>query len=269
MEIRGIVFDIKRYAVHDGPGIRTTVFFKGCPLRCLWCHNPESQKLAPEAAENITRKKFLNYSDSSNENFIGTEFTVSELMKEIEKDVIFYDESGGGITISGGEPLMQPEFLYGLLKECKAKDIHTAVDTSGYASQGIFNKIYDYVDLFLFDLKIIDEKEHLKYVGVPNKLILSNLINLNQKGKKVRIRVPLIPGITDSEKNLNQIIETISNLKTISNIDLLPYNEMSEGKYSRFKKQFELKNLKTQPEVTINRIKKSFEPLGCEISIRG
>ncbi len=269
MEIRGTIFDIKKYAVHDGPGIRTTIFFKGCPLRCLWCHNPESQKLTPESAENITHKKFLNYSDSKNGNFIGREITVSELMKEIEKDVMFYDESGGGVTISGGEPLMQPEFLFKLLKECKAKDFNTALDTSGYASQDLFNKIYDYVDLFLFDLKIIDKKEHLKHVGVPNKLILSNLINLCHKGKKVRIRVPLIPGITDTEKNLNQIIEIISDLKNISNIDLLPYNEMSEGKYSRFNKKFELKNLKTQPEITINRIKKSFEPLGCEISIRG
>ncbi len=269
MNTGGIVFDLKKYAVHDGPGIRTTIFFKGCPLSCVWCHNPESQKLSPETIIKINRNKLLKLSYSETRDTIGREVTVSELMTEIEKDIMFYDESCGGITISGGEPLMQPEFLLELLKQCKAKEIHTAVDTSGYASKETFNKISDYVDLFLFDLKIMDENEHLKYTGVSNKLILENLLYLTQKSKNVRIRIPLIPGITDTKKNLNQIIEFISPLKSISGVDLLPYNELSENKYKKRSKRFDLINLKTQPEFTINMIKEIFQPLGCEISIRG
>ena len=170
----GIIFNIKHFAVHDGPGIRTTVFFKGCPLSCRWCHNPESinpnleEIEVPYARVSVTAKK-------CGKDTVGKKVQVSEIMSEVLKDVIFYDESGGGITISGGEPLMQPDFLFSLLKECKIHNIHTCVDTSGYAPRKIIESIVDYVDLFLYDIKLLDNEEHVRYTGVKNDRIFQNL----------------------------------------------------------------------------------------------
>ncbi len=269
MKQSGIVFDINKYSVHDGPGIRTTVFFKGCPLNCLWCHNPESKKLAPETTVKITRKKLLSLSYSETKDVVGREVTVDEVMKEIIKDRMFYEESGGGVTFSGGEPMMQPDFLKSLLIKCKELEINTAVDTSGYAGKEAFKKIINYVDLFLFDIKIIDEQEHINYTGVSNKLILENLKYLSEAGKNIRIRIPLIPDITDTKKNLMQIAEVLSSLKNITKIDLLPYNELSESKYKRFDKNNCLKNKKMQPEEKLNKIVKLLETYGYNISLRG
>ena len=269
MKETGFVFDIIKYSVHDGPGIRTTVFLKGCPLDCIWCHNPESKKLQPETTIKITRNKLLKLSYSETKDVVGREVTVDEIMNEVSKDFMFYEQSGGGVTFSGGEPLMQPDFLLSLLQRCKEKDIHTAVDTSGYANYNVFKKIFPYTDLFLFDLKIMDEIEHNKYTGVSNKLILRNLTNLSETAKKIRIRIPLIPGITDTESNIGQIAGFLSQLKNISNIDLLPYNELSEGKNKKFSNKVHLENLNVQPDETINKIAKTFEPLGVEITIRG
>ena len=269
MKQTGIVFDIIKYSVHDGPGIRTTVFLKGCPLDCIWCHNPESKKLDPETTIKITRNKLLKLSYSETKDVVGKEVTVDEIIYEILKDSLFYEQSGGGVTFSGGEPLMQPDFLQSLLQRCKEKDIHTAVDTSGYAGTEAFNKIIPFTDLFLFDLKIMDEEDHKKYTGMSNKLILRNLINLSESAKKIRIRIPLIPGITDTESNLGKIAEFLSHLKNISNIDLLPYNELSEGKNKKFSSKVQLENLKIQPNESLDKIKKTFEPLGIEITIRG
>ena len=148
---KGIIFDIKKYALHDGPGIRTTVFLKGCPLNCWWCHNPEGQNPEPE--------RFLT-NQTVNHEIIGREVTVDEVIAEIEKDRIFYDESGGGATFSGGEPLMQPDFLKNLLTACQIRDISTVLDSCGYAAWEIIEKIKDKVDLFLYDLKMIDDKKH-------------------------------------------------------------------------------------------------------------
>ncbi|MFX1514452.1 MAG: 4Fe-4S cluster-binding domain-containing protein, partial [Promethearchaeota archaeon] len=172
MKAKGIIFDVKKYAIHDGPGIRTTVFFKGCPLRCWWCHNPEGQK---EGLETIIKTQIDKNTLSDNqEETIGREVSVVEVITEIEKDQLFYDESGGGVTFSGGEPLMQPAFLNALLDACKEKELTTTLDTCGYASWNILKKIKDKIDLFLYDIKIIDNKEHQKYTGVSNNQILSN-----------------------------------------------------------------------------------------------
>ncbi len=269
MQHTGIVFDIIKYSVHDGPGIRTTVFLKGCPLDCIWCHNPESKKLEPETTTKITRNKVLKLSYSETKDVVGREVTVDEIINEVFKDRMFYEQSGGGVTFSGGEPLMQPKFLKELLLKCKEQDIHTAVDTSGYASKEAFELIIPYTDLFLFDLKIISETEHKKYTGVSNKLILRNLIFLSEAAKKIRIRIPLIPEITDTETNLGQIAEFLSKLKNIFNVDLLPYNELSEGKNKKFNSKAQLENLKMQSDESLDKIKKTFEPLGVEITIRG
>ncbi len=269
MSQSGIVFDIIKYSVHDGPGIRTTVFLKGCPLDCIWCHNPESKKLEPETTTKITRNKVLKLSYSETKDVVGREVTDDEIFNEILKDRMFYEQSGGGVTFSGGEPLMQPKFLKSLLLKCKEHDIHTAVDTSGYASKEVLDSIAPFTDLFLFDLKLIDEEDHKKYTGVSNKLILRNLIYLSEAAGKIRIRIPLIPNITDSESNLNQIAGFLSKLKNISNVDLLPYNELSESKNKKFCSKVQLESLKIQSDESLTKIKKTFEPLGVEITIRG
>jgi pyruvate formate lyase activating enzyme len=269
MVSKGIIFNINKYAVNDGPGIRTTIFLKGCPLNCLWCHNPESRDSSLEKSTAGNLKKILNLPLSDTKNIIGLVVTADDIMREILKDYIFYEESGGGVTFSGGEPMMQPEFLYTILSTCKKKGIHTAVDTSGYASTESFKKMAEVTDSFLFDLKIIDNKEHIKYTGVPNRLIHTNLVALDELGKELRIRIPLIPGITDTERNLNDIIEFIGPFNNVTNIDLLPFNELIDGKYRRLDKNLELQNLKTQSEDILNQISQKFKETGKEISLRG
>jgi pyruvate formate lyase activating enzyme len=263
----GIVFDLRKYSIQDGPGIRTTVFFKGCPLKCWWCHNPESRKLQPEIRIRTTRKKCLSLSYSEKRDVFGREVTADEIMQEIEKDIIFYDQSGGGVTFSGGEPLMQPEFLYTLLIHCKQKGIHTAIDTSGYAPFEIFEIIYEVSDLFLYDIKLIDEQEHIRYIEISNYKILQNLMLLTQKGNKVIVRIPLIPGITDTEANIKNIIAFLLKLEHIPPVDLLPYNVIGEDKYKRLRKKPKLKNLKRQSEGTLNSICNIFISSGITTNI--
>ena len=269
MADRGIIFNINKYAVNDGPGIRTTIFLKGCPLNCQWCHNPESRDSSIEIPAKENLKKLLNLPLSETKNAIGRIVTSEDLIKEILKDIVFYEESGGGVTFSGGEPMMQPEFLMKMLIKCREKGIHTAIDTSGYATTNSYKKIAEYTDLFLFDLKLADNKEHIKYTGVPNRLIHKNLLELNTLGKQIRIRIPLIPGITDTDKNLSEIITLIRPLKNISNIDVLPFNELIDGKYSRLEKSLSLKELKMQSEEELKEISGKFDGLGYEVSIRG
>ncbi len=234
--MQGIIFDIKRFAIHDGPGIRTTVFFKGCPMKCPWCHNPESQKKCPERVANNGKKEI-----------IGVKRSVEEIIDEIEKEVVFYDESRGGVTFSGGEPLAQPQFLQALLKECRKRDIHTTLDTTGYVSPKTFKSIIDKVDMFLYDLKIMDDKKHIQCTGVSNRPVLENLKILSKKGKKVIIRFPVIPGITDTEENIKAVGTYVSSLKNISEIDLLPYHRIAEGKYRRLKKENMMKTMTVVP----------------------
>ncbi len=259
--MKGYIFDIKKFAIHDGPGIRTTVFLKGCPLRCWWCHNPESHKILPET---------ISVDSSTNEcDITGNEVSVEDVMHEILKDRIFYEDSGGGVTFSGGEPLSQIKFLKELLLRSKEEELHTIVDTSGFAKFESFESIYDLTDLFFFDLKIIDKGDHLKYTGVFNDVIFENLTKLNKMGKKTVIRVPLIPGYTDTDKNLDDLSKLISKLKNLRRIDLLPYNKISESKYARFNKESKLINLQTQTEQELSAIKNKFSTLGLEVNIRG
>ncbi len=266
--MNGIIFDIKKFALHDGPGIRTTIFFKGCPLDCWWCHNPESIRKLPEKIK-VNSVNPSGKSCELAEEIFGKEYSVDDLVNEIKKDQIFYEESGGGVTFSGGEPLLQLKFLNEVLKCCKSIGIHSAVDTSGYVNESSFNRIYDYTDIFLFDLKLIDNELHQKYTGVSNKLIVNNLKALTEMGDKVIIRIPLIPGITDTEKNLSDLAVFIMKLKNINKIDLLPYNEIAKSKYKRFNKPSRLGDLKTQDEEQLNEIKNYFGDLDLEVSVRG
>lgn len=266
--MNGLVFDIKRFALHDGPGIRTTVFLKGCPLRCWWCQNPESIR---DFSETLQVKNITPAFNNSciEEKIFGSEIKADFLIKELIKDRIFYDESGGGVTFSGGEPLVQANFLVEILMLCKKTGLHTAVDTSGYTPFENIEKIYDSTDLFLFDLKIFDDEKHIKFTDVSNKLILSNIKKLTDIGNKTIVRIPLIPGITDTYKNLSEVSGFISKLKNIRQIDLLPYNKISESKYKRFNVPSLLSDLQTQTEEKLFEIKSMFDELDIKISLRG
>lgn len=220
MDIQGYIFDIKRFAIHDGPGIRATVFLKGCPLSCWWCHNPESQLMTPEIQ-----------GEGPGASTIGTRVSVSDVVREIEKEIIFFDESGGGVTFSGGEPLMQPDFLDALLERCRALDIHTAVDTSGYSQRDVFERIAKKADLILYDLKLIDDEDHIRYTEVSNRLILSNLKALSRFGKAVQLRFPVIPHVTMTEKNLEAVAALAGSLDFIDEIRVLPFHRTGSHKY--------------------------------------
>jgi pyruvate formate lyase activating enzyme len=263
--MEGLIFDIKHYALHDGPGIRQTVFFKGCPLSCWWCHNPESQ--LPEV-ETYTRVKSLDNQTFRREETIGYSIGADDLIKTIQSDTIFYDESGGGVTFSGGEPLMQPEFLREMASRSKDASIHTALDTSGYAPQKVLLEILPFIDLVLYDIKIMDDALHQKYTGVSNRPILENLEMLIESGKEVRLRFPVIPGITDTDKNLREIKNYLAPFNRIKHIDLLSYHDISRGKYKRFGKDDKMGSQKLQ-EGSLDRIQKQFESLGFQTQVGG
>ncbi len=230
--VSGYIYDLKKYAIHDGPGIRTTVFLKGCPLDCWWCHNPESRDPKPEPRGNMRPIKNLPLLEG-NGHSIGAKVSVAALMQEIRKDVLFFDESGGGVTFSGGEPLMQPEFLIALLRTCKTEGIHTVVDTSGYIPFRVIKETAPWTDLFLYDIKLMDESLHKKYTGVSNRRILDNLLQMDQGGYPLLIRIPLIPGFTDTDGNLEAIRNFLLEKTRIRDVELLPYNSMGESKYER------------------------------------
>ena len=275
---KAIIFDIRRFTVHDGPGIRTTVFFKGCPLSCWWCHNPESRDLH---AEKSVKHLALGGQSFEREETTGTWMTVAEVMAEALQDRIFYDESGGGVTFSGGEPMMQEAFLTDLLKECRKQGIHTTLDTSGYATQDAMAHIAGLVDLFLYDVKIINEDLHIKYTGVSNKQILENLKFLYTSGNNVILRFPVIPGITDTTTNIRDMIEFITHLQSLKSsnpqilkstnlqISLLPYHAMAREKYRRFCKSNLLEHLPDLKPEELLPVKAEFESFGMNVSIGG
>ncbi|MEE4198072.1 MAG: glycyl-radical enzyme activating protein [Bacteroidales bacterium] len=260
------LFDIKHFAVHDGPGIRQTIFFKGCPLNCWWCHNPESQEKAPEQ---YIRTNTLEGRTFTKEATVGYQRTTDELFDIIQGDRIFFEESGGGVTFSGGEPLMQPGFLLEILNRCQENNIHTCIDTTGYASQKTIASIAEKTDLFLYDLKLIDDELHQKYTGVPVGQILKNLEWLDAHHGNVILRFPVIPGITDTKQNLSEIKSFIKSLKNITQLDLLPYHNIQHGKYERFNKKNKMGNIPPPSDEAMNRLKSGFESLGLNVGIGG
>jgi len=264
--MEGTIFDIKHFAVHDGPGIRQTVFLKGCPLSCWWCHNPESQKRNPEKYIRVNK---LDGKSFEKETTIGYKITIDELLNTILGDKIFYEESDGGVTFSGGEPLMQADFLIEVLKKCKQNSVHTCVDTTGFTSKTTIEKIANLTDCFLFDIKLIDEELHQKYTGIPTEGILRNLQWLDENKKNVILRFPVIPGITDTEKNISEIKLFLKSLKNINQIDLLPYHNISNGKYARFKKENKMKNTNALSDKDMLQLKSEFESIGFKVGIGG
>ncbi|HBC80263.1 MAG TPA: glycyl-radical enzyme activating protein, partial [Bacteroidales bacterium] len=186
--MQGLIFNVKRYSIHDGPGIRVTFFMKGCPLSCWWCHNPEG--ISP-VSEDIVNLRRIGDNEFPQKETVGKYYSVKEILEILQKDRIFFQQSEGGVTFSGGEPMMQPDFLLETLKSCKAEGYHTAVDTSGYASLDNFHAIIPYTDLFLFDLKHLDAYRHIEYTGVSNISILDNLRMIVKSGKDIMVRIPV------------------------------------------------------------------------------
>lgn len=268
-KIKGFIYDIIKYAVHDGPGIRTTVFFKGCQLACRWCQNPESWQPVPRRVTGVHQRRYLNYLGSTAHNIIGREVTVDDVLAEVEKDMIFYTESNGGVTFSGGEPLMQPEFLLEMLKASKKSGIHTALDTSGFAPWEVMEDMIRYVDLFLFDLKIMDEVLHCRYTGESNMVILENLKELAKHATSIIIRFPLIPAITDTISNIRKIGQYVQDLKGVDELHILPYNAVCRDKYRRLKVKYSLKNMKPPSDKQLSNVKRRFESFVERVKIGG
>ncbi len=259
-KVNGYIFDIKKFALHDGPGIRTTLFLTGCPLNCWWCHNPESIRINPEDE---------NYSCENNQDKISKKYSLDEVIGIIKKDLVFYDESGGGVTFSGGEPLIQIDFLESILELCTQNSISTTIDTSGYAQQKSFERIYKNTDLFLYDFKLFDDGFHQKFTGVSNKLIKENLEFLNDLNANLIIRIPLIPNITDTAENLSSIANYLITLNNFNRIDLLPYNKLAEDKYRRLQQKPQLGNLETQSEDKLEELKNLVESFGFKTKLNG
>jgi len=216
------IFRIQRYSIHDGPGIRTTLFFQGCPLACPWCHNPESQAMIKGTS---------------------LSFSVESLINEIEKDVIYFDESGGGITFSGGEPLCQPDLLMGLLGACREREIHTCLDTSGYAPFSTLEPAARIADLVLYDVKIADEAEHRALTGHSSRPVFENLEKLNQMKVPVRLRFPLIPTMTDTPENLEGLISFLTRRTQYREIHILPFHNTGTGKYTVLERANPMKDI--------------------------
>jgi pyruvate formate lyase activating enzyme len=269
---RGTIFDIQHYSIHDGPGIRTTVFLKGCPLSCLWCSNPESQRGCPEIMfdasrcthcgrcvevcppnasvqhENeirISRELCLGcalcVAQCPNEarQLVGRTPGVEEVLQEVVKDRLFYENSGGGVTLSGGEPMSQPDFTGALLKRCKEKGIHTVLDTSGYVEVELWNRVLGYVDMILFDLKQMDTRKHKAYTGVSNELILASARKLASQKIPLVIRIPLIPGYNDTDQNSEECARFARELG-ITTVELLPFHRLCSNKYTKLQKAWKL-----------------------------
>lgn len=265
--MKGIIFDIKRFAVHDGPGIRATVFLKGCPLNCIWCHNPEG--IDPAI---VTVPKTYRVGDKivTEQEVVGREVTVPEVMTELLKEKVFMDESGGGVTFSGGEPLMQADFLVEMLHCCRIEGMHTAVDTTGLASWETLKKVARYTDLFLYDLKLIHTDNHKQFTGVSNALILENLQRLSADKYPVRIRIPLIPDRTYTEENLSDILQFLGTLShKPQGVDLLPFHNTAAHKYKRFDLKNNLQTVKNLPKSSVQHLKKRFESEGYQTTIGG
>ena len=263
----GIIFDIKRFAVHDGPGIRTTVFLKGCPLRCHWCHNPEGISQSPDK---INREMKLKGRSFTKEETIGYEISTDKLYAELEKECVFMDESGGGVTFSGGEPLMQPDFLMAILKTCQSNGMHTAIDTSLYASWEKIKAISAFTDLFLVDLKIMDETKHQNHTGVSNALILENIRKLATSGVSIMIRIPMIPNLTTSTENIKQSISFLQTLNDkIKEIHLLPFHATANEKYRRVGMENPFEKQKTLQKEEIKEIENQYINAGFVVKTGG
>ncbi len=275
-----IIFDIKRYAINDGPGIRTTVFFKGCPLRCVWCHNPESWTAEPQILFNKNKcihcpkcvGKNADECPTTAREICGREWTLDSLMKEIEKERDIMQDSAGGVTLCGGEPLMHAEDALLLLKELGKRGLHRCVDTTLYANEEIIRQVAANCELFLVDLKLMDAEKHKLYTGVSNELILQNIKLLSELEADFFIRIPLIEGVNTDENNINQTIEFLATLRwNRRTVNLLPYHDVGKDKHLRMGSQYNPKGypLVAPSEETQQRCIEAFKKAGFNAIIGG
>jgi pyruvate formate lyase activating enzyme len=298
-ETAGRVFDIKRYALHDGPGIRTSIHLKGCPLSCWWCHNPESQdprprvlfrgercigcgmcvKACPNGAISRTIETDLGLCrgngacadtcPSEAREICGREMSVGDVMREVMKERIFYDQSGGGVTLSGGEPLSQLEFALRVLAACKKNDIRTAVDTCGFVgAQGLLETVL-HTDLYLYDIKHMDPEKHKLYTGADNEAILSNLVTLGNSGAAVNARMPFIPGINTDEANLRATGAFLAKVKGITRLSLLPFHSAARDKHDRWRMKYKLRDAAPPTENSLRTAAGIIESYGVRVVIGG
>ena len=302
--VRGFVFDIQHYSIHDGPGIRTTVFLSGCPLKCLWCQNPESQELNPQlffrydkctgcgecisvctqGAITLNGKivqtdrglcnscgECVRVCPNEARTIIGKEITSGQVFKEVSSDKMFYEESNGGVTLSGGEVLLQPEFSSAILEVCKNDGIHTAIETSGYSSWENIKLVLTYTDLVLFDFKHFDDNEHKKLTGVSNKTILQNVKKIWHDLKiPIIARLPVIPGCNDSIMNIKQTASFISTeLDKSIEVHLLPYNDLGRAKHKNLEQPWNGFSGKIPSDEKMNEIAKIIESYGLSVKIGG
>ncbi len=298
--LTGTIFDIKRYALYDGPGIRTTVFLKGCPLACWWCHNPESQapetelliranrctrcgacaEICPqdaiylEATTSMTDRtrcercgRCVETCFSGARDLVGREIPLAELLREVERDTPFHDASGGGVTFSGGEPLLQAEFLAAALRACREREIHTVVDTCGYALWEVFEGLRRDVQLFLYDLKLLDDDRHVFYTGVSNALILRNLRTLSERGARIIVRVPLIPGVNDDVESLQQLGAFMASLPQRHLVELLGYHDIAGAKYAALGREYLLAGVPVPAPEALEAACRTLEARGVEVRL--
>lgn len=288
-ELKGNVFDIQRYSIHDGDGIRTVVFLKGCPLRCKWCANPESQSSSPQLFFSPSRcigcascvrscknnemtwedgKLQIHWDRCNNDDLEWTKvcpakaliikgewMSVEEVMTEIEKDRLFYEKSKGGVTLSGGEPLAQSEFAAALLEECKEKGIHTAIETTGYVKREVLEQVIPFTDLFLYDFKVLDSAKHKKWTNVENGRILKNLKYLAEMKADIIVRTPLIPGVNDSIDEIKSMVATLKKYG-IKKYDILPFHQYGSKKYNSCGINYSMREIEPPDEKTIEEIRK-------------
>jgi len=240
------------YSVHDGPGIRSTVFFKGCPLSCKWCHNPESINPEPQDVFEAGKCVKCGLCDNGGKcpsgarETIGYEITVSDLMKEISKYRIFYDQSGGGVTFSGGEPFLQADFLLEILEKCRDEYIKSAIDTSGFCDSSAILAAAGITGYFLYDVKFMNSEKHEKYCGAPNSLILENLALLSETKTKILLRIPVIPSVNDDLQEMRGIFNFVRDFKNIEFVHLLPYHAIQTHKYNKIGQQYEFANIREE-----------------------
>ncbi len=299
----GTIFNIQRNQIHDGPGIRTIVFLKGCPLRCVWCSNPESQRIKPElflyrskctlcgkcievCPNNASKiidgtiivdraicnncdsiRKCVDACPNSARQIRGEETSVNDIVKQVEKDRTYYFISGGGVTIGGGEPLFQPEFTMNLLQSCRKKGLHTAIETSGYCRWADLEKVLKCTDWVYYDLKLIDNLKHKEYTGVTNDIILANARKLSEAigstQTHLTIRIPIIPGYTDSVDNIVGITEFVKDhVKAATEVEILNYHSYGFGKYEALGRKYGLTAIKTMPEEKMLEIRDLIEAQG-------
>lgn len=254
----GRIFDIQRFSIHDGPGIRTIIFLKGCRLRCRWCCNPESQEYGIQTMTVQGKKRI-----------IGRDVTVEEVMDEIKKDLPYYRRSGGGVTLSGGEALLQPEFAIELLKSCQEYGINTAIESAGFASFDVISRYLPYIDTFLMDIKHMDSRKHEEFTGQPNSMILANARRIAEAGANLIIRVPVVPGFNHTKEEIRAIATFAGSLPGVKELHLLPYHRLGQDKYEGLGRTYTLAQLDPPTNDTMNELRKAVQESGLKCQIGG